>query len=107
MEALTKILLGFCLIGLCILGSYFYYVIWFVPERVRRKLLMQGICGPKPTFPYGNISEMKWLTVMEKNKRDAEARSGEVIKHDYRSAVFPYYERWRKEYGMCINLYYI
>ncbi|KAJ1699131.1 hypothetical protein LUZ63_007643 [Rhynchospora breviuscula] len=98
MEALAKKLLSLCLVGLCILGLYFYYVVWFVPERVRRKLRMQGIGGPKPFFPYGNISEMKWLTIMEKNKRDAETTEG-AIEHDYRSAVFPYYEKWRKEFG--------
>ncbi|KAJ4753801.1 Cytochrome P450 714B3 [Rhynchospora pubera] len=99
MEALTKKLLSLCLVGLCILGLYyFYYVVWFVPERIRRKLRMQGIGGPKPSFPYGNISEMKRLTIMEKNKKDAEAMKG-TIKHDYRSAVFPYYEKWRKEFG--------
>ncbi|KAJ3682933.1 hypothetical protein LUZ60_013160 [Juncus effusus] len=99
MERLATIFLSLFLVGICSLGFYLYILLWIIPEKIRRKLRIQGINGPKPAFPYGNLSEMKMLMAKEKNGKENREGKDRVIKHDYRSIVFPYYEKWRKTYG--------
>ncbi|XP_072976664.1 cytochrome P450 714B3-like [Typha angustifolia] len=107
MDIGVKSLLSLCLIGVCCLALYFYKIIWSVPERIRKQLRRQGIDGPPPSFPYGNLLDMKRLVVAAAAKgggrRRSRRRGGgggeEVIQHDYRSSVFPHYEQWRNEYG--------
>ncbi|KAF6999344.1 hypothetical protein CFC21_015387 [Triticum aestivum] len=83
-----------CCVGACALALYLYRILWLAPERVRRALRRQGIRGPPPSFPYGNLADMRQAAAAAKRTRDA----GDVV-HDYRSAVFPFYEKWRNEYG--------
>ncbi|WOL14751.1 Cytochrome P450 [Canna indica] len=94
----TQVLLSLCLVGVCSLALYLYYIAWLRPESVRRKLRQQGITGPPPSsFLYGNSLEMKRLVIAEKSRG---RRQGLVeIKHDYMPLVFPYFEQWRKAYG--------
>ncbi|RLN34875.1 hypothetical protein C2845_PM03G16460 [Panicum miliaceum] len=83
---------GMCCVGACALALYLYHVLWVAPERVRAALRGQGIGGPRPSFPYGNRDEMRQAAAA------AFQRRGGIV-HDYRPALFPHYERWRKEYG--------
>lgn len=95
-----KVLIALSLVGFCSMGLYLYNVIWRKPQRIREKLCRQGIRGPKPSVFYGNIKEMK--RIVEEESKGASANSGHVA-HNYAPALFPYFERWRKEYGMRAN----
>jgi hypothetical protein len=88
---------GLCCVGACALALYLYHVLWVAPERVRAALRGQGIAGPRPSFPYGNRDEMR-RAAAEAERAAAPAHRGGIV-HDYRPALFPHYERWRKEYG--------
>ncbi|PKA58572.1 Cytochrome P450 714B3 [Apostasia shenzhenica] len=90
-----EVLLSFLLVGIFVLALWFYNRAWVRPERIRRKLRRQGIGGPPPEFLHGNLKDAKMSVMEEKSRRDG----GEKIKHDYASYIFPYFEKWRKEYG--------
>ncbi|XP_020275381.1 cytochrome P450 714B3-like [Asparagus officinalis] len=86
-----EVLLSLCSIGFCSAVLYFYNVMWLQPQRICNKLRRQGIEGPPPSFPHGNLTEMERLVMQEKAR--------ETITHDYGPTVFPYFEKWRKRYG--------
>ncbi|KAL6123447.1 hypothetical protein ACLB2K_075969 [Fragaria x ananassa] len=58
---------------------------------------MQGIKGPTPSLLYGNLAEMQKIQLLESQK---SANHSEFVAHDYTSSLFPYFEHWRKEYGL-------
>lgn len=92
------------IIGLC------EVLIWRA-ERLRGKLRMQGISGPSPSFLLGNLRDMKRRSSgnkplcregEEEEEADGQVEDGEdhsVITHNCSSKLFPYFDRWRKEYG--------
>lgn len=80
----------------CALALYLYHALWLAPGRVRAALRAQGVAGPRPSFPYGNRADMRRATA-------AHRGGGGGVVHDYRQALFPHYERWRKEYGTTID----
>ncbi|KAM0834448.1 hypothetical protein ACQ4PT_063598 [Festuca glaucescens] len=88
-----------CCVGFCSLLLYLYRILWLAPDRVRRELRAQGIGGPPPSFPYGNVADMRQAAADAAAKRRDDAGGGTGIVHDYRPTVFPYYEKWRSEYG--------
>ncbi|XWS50512.1 hypothetical protein CRYUN_Cryun12cG0092900 [Craigia yunnanensis] len=67
---------------------------WILPIRAYRKIKKNGFGGPTPSFPLGNIKEMK----NSKNINDSSLESSGVS-HDIHSAVFPYFSRWQKTHG--------
>ncbi|GAB2212322.1 hypothetical protein Drorol1_Dr00020281 [Drosera rotundifolia] len=71
---------------------------WLNSRRQRRKLVSQGIRGPPPSFVHGNVSQMQ--RILSKAKAEAPRSNGEIVGHDYTSSLFPYFEQWRKEYGL-------
>ncbi|OMO86148.1 cytochrome P450 [Corchorus capsularis] len=75
----------------------FWRTRWVESQRVRRKLGMQGIKGPPPSFLYGNVAEMQQIQFKAKNTRRTHTQ--EIVAHDYTSTLFPYFDHWRKEYG--------
>ncbi|TVU37218.1 hypothetical protein EJB05_10521, partial [Eragrostis curvula] len=87
-----------CWVGACSLALYLYHVLWLAPQRLRAALRSQGIGGPSPSFPYGNIAEMRQAAACAKTTTAADHQRG-IIVHDYRPAVFPFYEKWRNQYG--------
>ncbi|CAN6295217.1 unnamed protein product [Urochloa humidicola] len=102
--AAAKVLLSLCCVGACGLAMYLYYILWVVPQKVLRVFRMQGIGGPPPSFPYGNLADMREAVATAKAARASARRSaggggGGGIVRDYRPAVLPYYEKWRKEHG--------
>jgi hypothetical protein len=97
----VKVVASLCCVGFCSLALYLYRILWLVPERVRRELRSQGIRGPPPSFPYGNVADMKQAVADATAKRRNSACGGAGIVHDYRPAVFPFYEKWRNDYGAC------
>jgi len=106
----VKVLLSLCCVGACGLAMYLYHILWLVPRRVLAEFRMQGIGGPPPSFPYGNITDMREAVAATKaaraSARRAAAGGGGGIRHDYRPAVLPYYEKWRKEHGTCVSQSY-
>lgn len=81
----------------CALALYLYHALWLAPGRVRAALRAQGVAGPRPSFPYGNRADMRRATAAHRGG------GGGGVVHDYRQALFPHYERWRKEYGTTID----
>lgn len=64
---------------------------WRMPRYLRK----QGVKGPPRSIFNGNVSEMK------KIQSETKHYSGDnIISHDYSSSIFPYFEHWRKQYGL-------
>ncbi|XP_062215694.1 cytochrome P450 714B3 isoform X1 [Phragmites australis] len=96
----VKVLLSLCFVAACSLAMYLYHVVWVAPQRVLAEFRRQGIGGPRPSFPYGNLADMREAVAAAKAARAPSAGAGgSGIAHDYRPAVLPFYEKWRKEYG--------
>ncbi|KAK8685161.1 hypothetical protein V6N13_041169 [Hibiscus sabdariffa] len=67
---------------------------WILPIRGYRRVKRNGFGGPTPSFPLGNIAEMK----NSKNADDSSLGfSG--ISHDIHSTTFPYFAKWQKTHG--------
>ncbi|XP_003559786.1 cytochrome P450 714B1 [Brachypodium distachyon] len=100
--AVLKAAAAVCAVLASTLAVYLYRVLWLVPERLRRQLRAQGIAGPPPSFPYGNLADMRKASAEAKRTSSSSigvGGGGGSIVHDYRPAVFPFYETWRKQYG--------
>lgn len=72
------------------------YTCWVLPIRAYRKLAVNGFSGPPPSFPLGNIADMK------KTKRKIElssCSSSLTVSNDIHSSVFPYFAQWQKDHG--------
>ncbi|XP_010241935.1 PREDICTED: cytokinin hydroxylase-like [Nelumbo nucifera] len=69
------------------------YLWWVLPIRAYRKLKRIGFGGPSPSFPLGNIAEMR------KKKSKPSSSPSLNITHDIHSTVFPYFFRWRSLHG--------
>lgn len=96
---IKDMLIAFLLVGLTTLAVYFYAIFWVKPERLRKKLLLQGINGPAPSFFYGNFKDIVRIhkeIAMEKPNHDAVDR----FSHDFGSYLFPHIRKWRQDYGM-------
>uniref|UniRef100_J3LNG3 Uncharacterized protein n=1 Tax=Oryza brachyantha TaxID=4533 RepID=J3LNG3_ORYBR len=55
----VKVLVSLCCVGACCLAAYLYCVVWVAPRRVLAEFRRQGIGGPRPSFPYGNLADMR------------------------------------------------
>ncbi|EXC21096.1 Cytokinin hydroxylase [Morus notabilis] len=97
---LMRVLLSLAFIVVVGLLVHVYNSVWLKSERVRRKLRMQGIKGPPPSFFYGNLPEMQKIIQLHAIKAAAPNHDSEFVAHDYTSTLFPYLEQWRKEYGL-------
>ncbi|KAK9920180.1 hypothetical protein M0R45_028739 [Rubus argutus] len=69
---------------------------WFETRRIRSVLSKQGIRGPRPTFPFGNVPEMQKIQSTMINNTH-EGFDGQHLNH--LPSVFPYIHEWEKEYG--------
>ncbi|KAL5974886.1 hypothetical protein ACLOJK_031559 [Asimina triloba] len=96
---LFKIFFSLLLGGLFISLACLYYVLWLGPERNRERLRRQGIRGPPPCFPYGNMLEMERYCTQSTEKKPPDDQEGNSFSHNYAPMLFPYFERWRKSYG--------
>ncbi|XP_059626353.1 cytochrome P450 714C2-like [Cornus florida] len=67
------------------------------PGRLRSKLRKQGIDGPKQTFLLGNIREI--MKARNSAGKPPAAADGPPTHHDCASALFPFFEQWRKQFG--------
>ena len=90
---LTGVLVAF-LAALCLFLLLILTFSWWVfPNQTLKKLKKCGLGGPIPTFPLGNIKEMK-----RKNNIQSYAVSSNLT-HDIHSYVFPYFSSWQKSHG--------
>lgn len=88
--------------GLFPLMLHIYRIMVLHPRKIRSKLEKQGIRGPPPSFIFGNIPEMKriiQLNTLESAKAKEEYGSNEPLQHNWPPKLFPYYDKWSKEYG--------
>lgn len=81
-------------IGLMVITSVIILLekVWLKPRRIRSVLEKQGIKGPKPSFPFGNVSEMQQL----RPQPPASADSSE----EWAYSLFPYFHIWKQQFGM-------
>ncbi|CAL5204258.1 unnamed protein product [Lathyrus oleraceus] len=82
----TSIILVICL---CLLTTLTYFW-WILPKHKLVNLKKCGFDGPTPSFPFGNIKEMK---------RNSSFSSSLDITHNIHSIISPYYYSWQKSYG--------
>ncbi|KAI3862635.1 hypothetical protein MKX03_001613 [Papaver bracteatum] len=89
-------------VGLLILSSVVVviYSCWISPILAHRKLKKNGFKGPPPTFPLGNIAEMRKM-VADKTRLIVLPSDDQSldISHDIHSIVLPYFARWNGFYG--------
>ncbi|KAM1446032.1 hypothetical protein ACFX2I_041986 [Malus domestica] len=67
-----------------------FFIIAIVMVLLYRKLKKNGLDGPSPSFPFGNISERK--------KENINLKSSS-ISHDIHSTLFPFFARWHNSFG--------
>lgn len=65
---------------------------WISPNLAYRKLKANGFGGPTPSFPLGNLNDMKMIT-------SKKPSNGVMITHDIHEIVFPYFAQWKKSHG--------
>jgi hypothetical protein len=83
------------------------WVSW--PRRVGEVFRRQGIDGPPPSsFLSGNLPEMQARAVHAVAAADGVAGARDFQKDgfdDYCKRIFPYFDKWRKAYGMNVRTY--
>ena len=67
---------------------------WVSPIQTHKKLKRCGFGGPTPSFPLGNIKEMK-----RKNSNIHSSVASCSHTHDIHSYVSPYFSCWQKSHG--------
>ncbi|KHN29466.1 Cytokinin hydroxylase [Glycine soja] len=60
-------------------------------------LQKQGINGPKPSFPFGNVSEMQQIN-------QPPSLSLEAL-DEWAYSLYPYFHTWKQRYGTCMNTF--
>lgn len=85
----VALLATLCLLFLLILTFSW----WIFPIQIHKKLKRNGFGGPTPSFPFGNIEEMK-----RKNSIKSCVASSNLT-NDIHSQVFPDFSSWQKSYG--------
>ena len=77
-----------------------YGNLWHESQRVKKRLLMQGIKGPPPSFLHGNLPDMQRIQSQAKAASTCNSNhSDQFLAHDYTTTLFPYFEHLRKQYG--------
>lgn len=88
---------------------YSYGNIWYKSQMARRKLQMQGVWGPPPSFLRGNLSDMQKIQSQTNIKKAPTSGhpNDQFLAHDYTATLFPYFEHWRKQYGTILLSFFI
>ncbi|KAH1235210.1 Cytochrome P450 714A2 [Glycine max] len=68
-----------------------YLKLWHRPQRLKSMLQKQGINGPKPSFPFGNDSEMQQIN-------QPPSLSLEAL-DEWAYSLYPYFHTWKQRYG--------
>ncbi|XP_022968014.1 cytochrome P450 714C2-like [Cucurbita maxima] len=73
---------------------------WVLPVLAHQKLKRNGFRGPPPTFPLGNIAEMKRIRKASAAiNGDSHSFPSSKVSHDIHSTVFPHFAQWQASYG--------
>ncbi|KAH1265574.1 Cytochrome P450 714A1 [Glycine max] len=84
---------------------FVYGNLWHESQRVRKRIQMQGIKGPPPSFLHGNLPDMQRIQSQAKAASTCNSNhSDQFLAHDYTTTLFPYFEHWRKQYGTLLLL---
>ncbi|GJN31385.1 hypothetical protein PR202_gb19778 [Eleusine coracana subsp. coracana] len=67
--AVMKVMLSLCCVAACGLAAYLYHVLWVAPRKVLAEFRRQRIGGPPPSFPYGNLADMREAVAAAKAAR--------------------------------------
>ncbi|KAL1198352.1 Cytokinin hydroxylase [Cardamine amara subsp. amara] len=82
---------------LCLMFLKLFLRCRIFPVLAQKKLRENGFIGPPPSFPLGNLNDMKKLKMalvkVEKSK------SSTIINHDIHSIALPHFARWQQQYG--------
>ncbi|KAI5347053.1 PREDICTED: cytochrome [Prunus dulcis] len=74
-----------------------FFSCWVFPMLAYRMFKKNGLQGPSPSFPFGNLNEMK-KKINIKSPSSFGSNSN-IITHDIHSTLFPYFDRWLKSHG--------
>ncbi|CAB4271424.1 unnamed protein product [Prunus armeniaca] len=77
---------------------------WVSPVLAYRKLKKYGLNGPSPSFPLGNLTEMKKKINVKSSSSSVGQPNSNIITHDIHSTLFPYFARWQSSH--VINVFY-
>ncbi|KAL9270049.1 Cytochrome P450 714B1-like protein [Drosera capensis] len=85
----------------CSMIGKLLYECYLVPKRVYRRLRPNGFQGPDPTFPLGNLKEMKRRTIEVRSSVDGRdhGSSERIVCHDIHASALPYFAHWQKLHG--------
>lgn len=92
--------------ALCLFLLFILTFSWWVFPNQKLKMLKKcGLEGPTPSFPLGNIEEMKRKSIIKSSVVSSN------LPHDIHSYVFPYFSTWQKSHGRfpisCIFIFII
>ncbi|KAG8381313.1 hypothetical protein BUALT_Bualt06G0109400 [Buddleja alternifolia] len=93
--------LSLAMAAILLLGMRLLYSWWVMPYLAYRKLKSNGFSGPKPSFPLGNLNDMKKL-----KNTDSTSSPLSTISNDIHSTAFPHFSMWQKLYGK-VFIYWI
>nr|GLL28171.1 cytokinin hydroxylase [Ipomoea trifida] len=92
-------------------AAIFVFLLWkilhsccILPSFIDRKLRENGFGGPPPSFPFGNLDEMRKAGNQGHDNGDiktlSESSSSSLgISNDIHATAFPYFARWQKLHG--------
>lgn len=75
---------------------------WILPILAHKNLKRNGFEGPSPTFPLGNITEMKKImkaAAAISGSSSTSFASSNNFSHDIHSTIFPHFAQWQNSYG--------
>lgn len=91
--AIFLLILLVSILILMVVRVLYYWCI--LPNLAYFKLMRNGFEGPVPSFPFGNLGEMKKLLGIY----NCPQFSSPKVTNDIHSIVFPYFAKWQKSYG--------
>ena len=93
----SKMFASLALLGIISLLVRLYKALVANPRRLRSMMAKQGLTGPPPSFLLGNIMEIK---KSKSASHPAAIPLGESpVEHNCANLLFPFFEKWRKQYG--------
>ncbi|CAM8962408.1 unnamed protein product [Rhodiola kirilowii] len=88
-----------CLLCISSISSFLFllmpYYLWISLIVTYRRLKRIGFPGPAPSFPFGNLGEMKKKNIKVK----AKSKTSNEISHDIHATAVPFYARWQRDHG--------